>query len=131
MLGLVDMSDPSNPKHVKLPDDDTNEYRLRNGKKLSNTWLNDRLEFHATNFTMHGWLARKLKSLRKIKTGAWKKDRMFDVNDSMYQDPQGNKYSLDMTESEYQQLVAEWMFVSNVSNIIRILLGRMILLYQQ
>ena len=116
MLGLVDMSDPSKPKHAKLPDDDRNEYRLRNGQTVSNKMLNDRLEFHATNFTMAAWLARKLKALRKIKSGAWKKDKSFDVNDSTYRDPKGNQYSLNMTEDDYQQLVQEWTFIANVSS---------------
>ena len=64
---------------------------------------------------MAAWLARKLKSLRRIKSGEWKKDRSFDVNDSMYQDPRGNRYNVNMTEDDYNQLVAEWTFVANVS----------------
>ena len=116
MIGLVDTSVSSDPRHVKLPDDETNEYHLRNGQTLSNEFINDRLEFHSTNFTMAAWLARKLRSLRKIKSGEWKKDRSFDVNDSMYQDPHGNRYDVNMTDDDYNQLVEEWTFVANVSS---------------
>ena len=115
MIGLVDTSVSSNPKHVKLPDSESNEYHLRNGQTLSNRFLNDRLEFHSTNFTMAAWLARKVKTLGKIKSGEWRKDKSFDVNDSMYQDPRGNRYDVNMTEDDYHQLVAEWTFVANVS----------------
>ena len=115
MIGLVDVSVASDPKHVKLPNDESNEFHLRNGQVLSNQFINDRLEHHSTNFTMAAWLARKLKTLRKIKSGEWKKDKSFDVNDSMYQDPRGNRYNVNMTEDDYQQLVAEWTFVANVS----------------
>ena len=93
----MDVNDRANPIHVKLPDGDANEFILRNGQKLSNDWIAERLAYHATNFTVQAWLSKKLKALRKIKSGEWMKDRSFDVSDSMYKDPNGVAYNLRMS----------------------------------
>ena len=115
MVGLVDMTDPKQPVHVKLPDDNTNEFRLKNGQTLSNEHINNRLEYHSTNFTSQAWLSKRLKALRQIRDGKWKKDRANDVDDSMYRDPEGNLYKLNMSNEDYKQLEAEWTFMAHVS----------------
>ena len=66
-----------------------------------------------TNFP--STLSKRLKAARQIRDGKWKKDRANDVDDSMYRDPEGNLYKLNMSNEDYKQLEAEWTFMAHVS----------------